>query len=339
MRGAPTQANRGRGDSLKQTIKRALGQGLISLGEQLPQARRLLKPLAVRTSRGRFGNRAVSIPLGEDRVMRFTQVDENYLAFQLFWKGGDYYEPITRRLLQALVRPGDTFIDMGAHVGFFSIVIGLSVPRVKVVAFEPNPSNFRMLEANVAANALGIVCEPFAISDKGGTAILYLTESDMSASLMKDFQAEDTQQIGSLNVPTTSLDGYIQGHPIDGGLVIKVDIEGHEPAFFRGAAETLARRKPDLVLEVLYDQEPALVSWLKSLGYRFYPITDEGCIELEAPRLVKRFPFLFLNHLVSARPKREIAALFERLGPTVGRLNLRETSKHFPKEEWPLLWG
>jgi hypothetical protein len=160
----------------------------------------------------------------------------------------------------------------------------------------------------------------------------------MSASLMKDFQAQDTRQISDIEVRTTTLDNYLRQQKIDGPMVIKVDIEGHEPAFFRGAMETLTRQKPDIILEVLYDQDPALVSSLKSLGYHFYPITDEGLIELEAPRLVKRFPFLFLNHLLSVRPKREIASLFDRVGVALGNLNLMETSEHFPKEHWPLLW-
>ena len=81
-----------------------------------------------------------------------------------------------------------------------------------------------------------------------------------------------------------------------------------------------------------------LVSWLKSMGYCFYPITDQGLFELEAPKLVKRFPFLFLSHLLSVRPKGELAALFERVREEAQRINLLETSKHFPKEEWPCLW-
>jgi len=74
------------------------------------------------------------------------------------------------------------------------------------------------------------------------------------------------------------------------------------------------------------------------LRYRFYPITDEGLLESEAPKLVKRFPFLFLNHLLSVRPKQELAPIFERVREQTGKLNLLETSKHFPKEKWPKLW-
>ena len=327
------------GKGVKGILKRLLGGGAISAAEMLPWARRFLRPLGMRTSQDLFGDRIVSIQIPGRQAFRLRHVDESYLAFQLFWRGGEYYEPITRALVEALLRPGDTFLDIGAHIGFFSLTTGLSCPGIKIIAFEPNPKNFRMLQANTAANGLNkVVCEAIAISEGDGEATLYLTDSDMSASLMKDFQAEDTKQVEEIRVCTAAVDSYVLRHRVQGPFVIKVDIEGHEPAFFRGAAETIATQKPDIILEVLYDQDPALISHLKSLGYHFYPITDEGFVELEAPRLVKRFPFLFLNHLLSARPKQEIASLFEGIGEKVRNLNLLNTSKHFPKEQWPDLW-
>lgn len=324
---------------MKKLLRSALGRCVLCAAEMFPRMRGLLRPIGLRATQDLFGDRIVSIPVPGGQTLRLTHVDESYLAFQLYWHGVDYYEPITRSLVAALLRPGDTFLDLGAHLGFYSLTTGVANPSVKIIAFEPNPKNYRLLQANAAANRLNrLVCEQFAISDQDGTGILYLTESDMSASLMKDFQVEDTKQIARIEVPTVSLDSYLSRHPLDGPLVIKVDIEGHEPAFFRGAAQTIAVAKPDIILEVLYDLDPDLVSGLKALGYRFYPITDEGLVELEAPRLIKRFPFLFLNHLLSVRPKQEVAAIFERVATATRKLNLLETSKHFPKEQWPDLW-
>src|SRR5436190_4704019 len=200
---------------VKAGVKRALGSGVVFLAEQVPALRKYLKSLGLRISPGSFTDRIVSIWVSTNGPFRLTHVDENYLSFQLFWRGGDYYEPITRQFLQTLLQPGDTFVDLGAHVGFFSLVVGRHVPGVKVIAFEPNAKNFRILLANTAANDLNqIICEPIAISDTSGTATLYLTESDMSASLMKDFQAKDTKQIDSLAVRTTSLDHYLRQHRI-----------------------------------------------------------------------------------------------------------------------------
>lgn len=325
---------------MKRLLKNAIGRSSISIAAVFPGSRQLLGHVGIRTSQGLFGERIVVIRLDEERSIRLTNVDGSYLAFQLFWHGGHYYEPITRALLSQLIEPGDTFFDIGAHVGFFSLCIGRCVPGARLFAFEPNPRNFHSLQENLKANGLTRICrcEPIAISDQDGTATLYLTESDMSASLMKDFQAEDTKQIGSTIVETCSLDSYLKSVGVEQRMIIKVDIEGHEPAFFRGAAGTLERYRPDLVLEVLYDLDPMIVSALKSLGYRFYPITDQGLVETESPKLVKRYPFLFLNHLISVRPREELANRFASVRTAIQGLDLRQTSKHFPREMWPALW-
>lgn len=328
-------------------LKKGIGRAALMLGVIMPGIRPLLSNIGLRTSHGLFGKRTVSIDFSSGRSFRLRNVDDSYLAFQLFWHGGDYYEPLTRSLLSRLIKQGGTFFDIGAHVGFFTVTMGIS-HDIRIVAFEPNPRNFALLQENIAANSPSgnqtggllsqVVCEPCAISDKDGKATLYLTESDMSASLMKGFQAEDTRQIDEVNVSTCSLDSYVEKHPVTGSLVIKVDIEGHESAFFRGAAKTIARHKPDIILEVLDDQHPVAVTELKRLGYRFYPITDGDLVELEAPKLIKRYPFLFLNHLLSTRPRQEIQQVFKEMKTETQSIDLRETSKHFPTEQWPLLW-
>jgi FkbM family methyltransferase len=324
---------------MKQVLKAIVGRGTLAIANCVPQGRRSLSLLGLRTTQDLFGNRVVSIKLDDNRAFKLAGVDATYLAFQLFWHGSDYYEPITRLLLAQLLKPGATFLDIGAHMGFFTITTGVSCRGIQIIAFEPSPKNFRALKANVKANGLRSVrCEPLALSDRDGAGTLYLTESDMSASLMKNFQTEDTRQIGQIPVQTVSLDRYVEKNGLAGPLVIKVDIEGHEAAFFSGAARTIAKAKPDIILEVLYDPDPKLVQWLRDLGYRFYPITNEGATELPAPTLVKRYPFLFLNHLLSTRPRPEVEELFGRIQPRVRRLDLRHTSKHFPKEQWPLLW-
>ena len=320
-------------------LKQVLGAGAISIAARWHGMRSRLSTVGLRCSRGVFGDRVVRIPVEQGRELRLTHIDDSYLAFELFWRGVNYYEPITRRLLEALLQPDATFVDVGAHIGFFSLVIASSLSRPKVIAFEPNPQNFRNLVANVKVNHLSnVLCEAMAISDREGTATLYLTESDMSASLMKDFQAEDTTQVGTIEVSTITLDTYVQMRRISGPMIIKVDMEGHEPAFFRGAGGTLQRHHPDIVLEVLYDMDPELIAYLTSLGYHFYPITDKGFLEETTPRLVKRYPFLFLNHFISTRSRAEVAEVFEHVRRATANINLMKTSKHFPKERWPLLW-
>ncbi|HLH52954.1 MAG TPA: FkbM family methyltransferase [Verrucomicrobiae bacterium] len=325
---------------MKKTLRKCLGRLAISLGTTLPQLRGLLAPVGIRCAQDFFGERTVEVPRATGPALKLTNLDDCYLAFQLYWRGIDFYEPITRALLHELLSPGSTFLDLGAHVGLFSLEAALLQRDIRIFAFEPNPKNFDRLTANAKANEVrNMICEPIAVSDRDGTAMLYLAESDMSASLMKGFQSEDTVQVGQIQVRTTTLDKYVQQKSLKAPMVIKVDIEGHEPAFFRGATRTLAEHKPDILLEVLYEQDRDTVASLKSLGYGFYPITDEGLVETDAPKLVKRFPFLFFNHLLSTRPKTELGAIFERVRTKTGHIDLRKTSKHFPAAQWPQLWA
>jgi FkbM family methyltransferase len=311
-------------------FKRLLGKFLLGISEHVPSAKPFLKRWGLRTSPEWFPNRVVHVQARRAAGFKLASVGENYLSFELFWRGVDYYEPITTGLIRELVGGADTFVDVGANIGFYSLVASVCHPRLNVIAFEPNPKNFRLLRANAEANRLDrLVCEPAALSDSEGTAALYLSPSDMSASLESDFESRPSQAI---EVRRTTLDDYLATRPAPGRLVLKVDVEGHESAVMEGAEQTIAKHRPDIILEVTepLDREPA--AFLKRAGYGFYQITDAGLLRAEHLTLVVRGRFLFLNYLLSARPARQVAELFERIEPRVRKLDLKSTSKFVAPE-------
>jgi hypothetical protein len=152
----------------------------------------------------------------------------------------------------------------------------------------------------------------------------------MSASLVPEFDAAMDGRAIAVGVST--LDAYLAQRPPRGRLVIKVDVEGHEAAFFRGASETLERWKPDIVTEVTMPLDARSVARLRELGYWFYPITDRGFMPAEELRPVVRGEFVFLNYLLSVKPPVRAAALFARIARQVQGLDLRQTSKHLTPE-------
>lgn len=323
---------------LKAILKQAVGKPLISVAEAFPAVRPAMKHLGLRTTEKLFGPREVTIPMPSGQPLKLTHLSDNYLSFQVFWRGIGYYEPITGLVLQELAKPDHTFIDIGANVGLFSLMVSHARPGIKVIAFEPNPKLVGILQANVVANGFEqIRCEPVALSDRDGTARLFLHESDMSASLLSDFQRESNSREDSTEVQTVSLDSYLSRHSVRPPLVVKVDVEGHEEAFLEGAKQTIATHKPDLILEVLKDFSTASISMLKTAGYRFYPITDQGLVESPELRSVPPKPFYFFNHLVSAKAKSEVAAIFRRIEEKVRKINLYETSKYQPSRSLVVL--
>jgi len=305
--------------------KRRLGLALFHICQRMPAAKCCLRGFGMRTMPSWFTGRVGEVPLPNGAILKLPSFGHNYLSFQLFWRGLDYYEPVTRRVCENLLAPGDTFVDCGAQVGFFSLVLSLLKPGISVVAFEPNPTNFRLLVHNVVANCLeNVRCEPVAISDADGTASLYLAQSDMSASLLSDFEDDSLKAV---TVPTTTIDSYFEARPPKGNLVMKVDVEGAEEKLFAGAVRTIGRYRPDIICEVATPIPPDAVVFLKELGYTFYQIADDGLRPSETLHPNVRGDLFFLNYLLSSRPAQEVADLFLRIHPGLRHINFRNTSK------------
>jgi FkbM family methyltransferase len=314
--------------SLATQFKRLCGRALISTCEAAPALRAPLSRWGVRTWKhwSRDGVRHVFTPEGRS----FAIAGDNYLTFELFWKGTGYYEPISTMLIRELLAAGDTFVDVGANIGFHSLLLSTYRPGVDVVAFEPNPHNFELLSRNARLNGYANMrCEQMAMSDHTGTGQLYLAKSDMSASLVPDFEEV---QGAPVEVRITTLDDYLAQHDARGRLVIKVDVEGHEAAFFRGAARTIEERRPDIVAEVTEAYDGDLTDFFKRLGYHFYPVTDRGLVPTDALRPVIRDRLVFLNCLISARSPAELAKLYDNIAPVVREIDLTRTSKYLTPE-------
>lgn len=311
-------------------FKMLVGRGLFNICNRYPAAKPFLRRWGLRTQQQWFPDAIVRVQMPDGKSFQLASLPQNYLSFELFWRGTVYYEPVTTLLACELARGADTFIDVGANIGFFSLVLSTSKPGLRVISFEPNPKNFQLLNANVHLNQFSnVTCEPLALSDISGTGALFLSPSDMSASLEQDF--EDTPG-PVLKVSTATLDGYLAQRSPSGPVLIKVDVEGHEAAFFKGARQTISSLKPDIISEVTLRRDSVPLPFLHELGYHFYQITDQGLLQTNELAMVIRGRFRFLNCLLSARPATEIAELFKRIEPQVRRIDLTQTSKLVPAE-------
>jgi FkbM family methyltransferase len=174
----------------------------------------------------------------------------------LNWQGSlayalGLYEPEAMQSIRRLVNSGDCCIDVGANLGYYTISLANWVgPSGLVVAFEPFPGNFAILEKNVHLNQLqNVTLEPSALSNCNGSLQLFygLKEEQSSATPSVGGYAIEGDQ-GSIQVPTCRLDDYITalGKPPS---FIKIDVEGEELAVLEGARRTLATARPILLVE------------------------------------------------------------------------------------------
>jgi len=160
------------------------------------------------------------------------------------------YELETARLVRRLLRAGDTFIDGGANIGYFTLLAAKAVGRRgRVHAFEPQPENRRRLVEHVAANGFGevVTIHPVALSDRAGEVQLHTYASPAANHGQSTIFALPGKETRAVTIETVRLDDYL---PDVAPRLIKLDIEGAEPLAIAGMTETLRRHRPAFIVEL-----------------------------------------------------------------------------------------
>jgi FkbM family methyltransferase len=230
---------------------------------------------------------------------------------QVFWRGWLGYEPETSPLFFRLAARAAVMLDVGAHVGFFSLLAGHANSHGRVYAFEPLAAAFERLGQNIARNKLSNVeAIAAAVADAAGDLEFFHAPTSKSipssSSLSYEFMA-GTADLQKTTVPVMRLDDFVQEKGLERVDLIKIDTESTEPAVLVGAHMTLDRHHPNIICEVLHGRgaEQKLEEVLAPLGYRYYLLTPEG----PAPReRIEGHPE-WLNYLFSALTVGEVARL------------------------------
>lgn len=175
------------------------------------------------------------------------------------------------RLAASLCDPNRVSLDIGADVGEFTIAMLAS--SLSVVAFEPRPGQARDLTTMFDAVGAAVRVEAVALSDTGGMTSMRVVGSEPGRSTIDSNNAlsdVNGSEVQSIDVPVTRLDDL---HLHNVGM-IKIDVEGHELAVLQGAADTLLRNRPAVLLEAEERHRPNAVAevtrFLNGLGYAGY---------------------------------------------------------------------
>lgn len=240
----------------------------------------------------RLGRRVV-------RTRHGFRMDLNLRDFicQVVWATGEF-EQHTTHLLLALLQPGDTVIDVGANVGYFTLLAGRAVGTSgKVHAFEPVPATRADLDRNVELNRLAqVIVHEEALSDATGEATIYLgPESKTGIAALRPFD----EQAGRLTIRTARFDELVpDAHPV---RIVKIDVEGAELRVLEGMRECLGRHHPDLIVEIcdeylreMNTSAEAVCELLDGHGYRMYGMDYDGLVPMNgcstaAPPLFNAF--------------------------------------------------
>lgn len=200
----------------------------------------LRRPLLAAWRRGWLPAPAVSICAQYRDGRRLSgRLDDRTQRAMLF--GG--YERLETAAVTSLLRPGDVFVDVGAHIGWFSTVAARRVGVSGVVyAFEPYPANVARLADNVALNGLEnvrIVAAPAAEGSR------YISVAPQAGSDSASVTGGPRGSGQGFLVPAVTVDSILLAE--EAVRLMKIDAEGLEPSVLAGARETLERTTAVLV--------------------------------------------------------------------------------------------
>jgi FkbM family methyltransferase len=209
------------------------------------------------------GIRVASFP-GDLRLrLNLKESHQRDLFFGLY----DYAE---LALLREALSEGGDFIDVGAHIGFYTVAAALALPQGSgdVVALEPHPRSREQLLANLQLNDVRADVIPQAAGEAIGESLLHVPPTDdPSWSSLLDGKLQEEGQAIAVQVTTVDRVNETFGlHP----AVVKIDVEGYELPVLRGARTTLFEHRPLLICEVSEDTAAGAARLLAEAGYAPY---------------------------------------------------------------------
>lgn len=188
---------------------------------------------------------------GKDQVSHWLQ--------QGGWRA--YESPLPLLIAKSTCKNNATFFDIGANTGYYSIIAAMAGAE-EVRAFEPIPFIMEALIKNIEVNpniAKKISTFQIALSDNAATKTIYMPHDghgliETSASLNKDFRNTHSD---SFPVKCMTLDETVSANKnqsID-RLILKIDVESHEPEALKGSVKTIKKYRPLIFLEILPDSD------------------------------------------------------------------------------------
>lgn len=207
------------------------------------------------------------------------------LGFSIL-RGGEYANRLVGTELPAFQRcvvDVDLFVDVGANVGFFTLLA--SRAGVGTLAVEPSPMNLKHLYRNLqtAAGSGAVEILPVALSDAVG--VIDLLGSGQGASVRPGWGGIASNY--ATQVPMTTLDSILFGR--EGRLLIKIDVEGNEDAVLRGASTTLGRSpRPTWLVEHGPEVRAGYVEFFDEFWERNYRVTALPETRGAAPHTIDR---------------------------------------------------
>lgn len=225
---------------------------------------------------------------------------EEHIQKELFWYG--YYEKPVGIILKKMLKPGDVFVDVGANIGYFSLLVANQSSQNKIIALEPVSYLFNALKENISLNKFNnIEALNLAAGYKEETRLIYLSKTDNTG--MSSFQQPENYSGKSETVKVVTLDSLARNLKLQKVDLIKIDVEGSELFVLKGMTEIITLFQPSIVLELnpetlsYFSISPAdVLTYISHFSYNAFVITDSGNLKKIAPIEITETINLLLIH-------------------------------------------
>jgi FkbM family methyltransferase len=197
------------------------------------------------------------------------------------------YEPFESSIIRDLAPHIDTMLDIGANIGWYSLVVAATNKNTSVHAFEPIPNTFRRLLDNCLLNkANSISCHNFGFSSEPGSFPFYFYPEGSGNASIRNLSGRADAQVIDCELQT--LTGFCSTLPIASSIdFIKCDVEGNELFVFQNSSSVLEKYKPVLLVELLrkwcalFGYHPnEVLDLMFRLGYSAYGVDRTGKLVL-----------------------------------------------------------
>jgi len=272
----------------------------------------------------RCGNVKARLPNGS--LLRLWSRGDDWVSNHVYWRGWTADEPEALPLFYHLATQAAVVLDIGAHVGIYSLIASYANPSARVFAFEPFEVARNRMIANVRRNdRSNIEIVPSAVANKSGPASFYCPPSHLPCSSSLSLEFMEQSSLGSLRqmqVDVVRIDDFCAKRGVDRVDLAKLDIEGVEPDAMEGMRNIIKKCRPDLFVEILYNRgaDTALDTLARELGYNVFALDSTG------PQYQQRICVdpCRRNYLFTARSRSEVSALASAAATTRPRhLNIQ----------------
>ncbi|MBN8705612.1 MAG: FkbM family methyltransferase [Bacteroidetes bacterium] len=222
---------------------------------------------------------------GEKLKIKTNQT--NYLTYLIFWDGYTNFEYTT--IFQSLIKKVNVFYDIGANIGYYSLLAEFENPSIKVVSFEPAIGPLFYLNENVLINNFkNIKTEGLALSHTSGEIEFFEIKNHKYSYLKHNLGGEGNagskvtgRNFKSVMVKTLTLDEYVVLNDEVQIDLIKMDTEGTEDLILEHAETVLRIMKPIIICETIFNKiETKLEAILLQYGYEFYNHNEYGLFKV-----------------------------------------------------------